>query len=170
MSLLQHNFQTQLAHALQLALANDEVLPALASINYGSYRVPVRVLDIRDAWQAATGSAKGKQKGDARKHMEPYSTTCDDLGHEPRTGTRPPRRAAARAGGGARREALDAYSSLRDNECEWEEDPPSSGLPLFNAWGFEDSGVFYDVASLFQNKPAPRTPHAAFAQCYALLN
>ena len=34
---------------------------------------------------------------------------------------------------------------------------PMSGLPLFAAWGFEDVGVFFDFASLYQNKPQPRT-------------
>ena len=32
-----------------------------------------------------------------------------------------------------------------------------SGLPLYAEWGFEDVGVFFDFASLYQNKPQPRT-------------
>ena len=34
---------------------------------------------------------------------------------------------------------------------------PASGLPCYTAWGFEDVGVFFDFASLYQNKPQPRT-------------
>ena len=34
---------------------------------------------------------------------------------------------------------------------------PTSGLPAYAAWGFEDVGVFFDFASLSQNKPQPRT-------------
>ena len=34
---------------------------------------------------------------------------------------------------------------------------PTSGLPLYARWGFEDVGVFFDFASLYQNKPQPRT-------------
>ena len=36
-------------------------------------------------------------------------------------------------------------------------DIPMSGLPLYAEWGFEDVGVFFDFASLYQNKPQPRT-------------
>ena len=32
-----------------------------------------------------------------------------------------------------------------------------SGLPLYARWGFKDVGVFFDFASLYQNKPQPRT-------------
>ena len=41
---------------------------------------------------------------------------------------------------------------------------PTSGLPLFAAWGFDDVGIFVDFCSLYQNKPVPRTPaqEAAF--------
>ena len=41
---------------------------------------------------------------------------------------------------------------------EWSYGVPKSGLPLYAAWGFEDVGVFFDFASLYQNKPTPRTP------------
>ena len=34
---------------------------------------------------------------------------------------------------------------------------PTSGLPLYARWGFEDVGVFFDFASLYQNKLQPRT-------------
>jgi len=40
---------------------------------------------------------------------------------------------------------------------EWSYSDPTSGLPLYAAWGFEDVGVFFDFASLYQNKPQPRT-------------
>ena len=41
---------------------------------------------------------------------------------------------------------------------EWDEDGnPMNGLHLYAAWGFEDVGVFFDFASLYQNKPQPRT-------------
>ena len=32
------------------------------------------------------------------------------------------------------------------------------GLPVYAAWGFEQVGIFFDFASLYQNKPVPRTP------------
>ena len=35
---------------------------------------------------------------------------------------------------------------------------PTGGLPLYAAWGFEQVGIFFDFASLYQNKPVPRTP------------
>ena len=34
----------------------------------------------------------------------------------------------------------------------------TGGLPLYAAWGFEQVGIFFDFASLYQNKPVPRTP------------
>ena len=40
---------------------------------------------------------------------------------------------------------------------EWEFGRPTSGLPLYARWGFKDVGVFFDFASLYQNKPEPRT-------------
>ena len=40
---------------------------------------------------------------------------------------------------------------------EWSGSMPLSGLPAYAAWGFEDVGVFFDFASLYQNKPQPRT-------------
>ena len=40
---------------------------------------------------------------------------------------------------------------------EWSGSMPTSGLPKYAAWGFEDVGVFFDFASLYQNKPQPRT-------------
>ena len=32
------------------------------------------------------------------------------------------------------------------------------GLPVYAAWGFEQVGIFFDFASMYQNKPVPRTP------------
>jgi len=48
----------------------------------------------------------------------------------------------AEPGGGARREALDAYSSLRDNECEWEEDEGASGFDFM--WWPTDAALKAD--------------------------
>ena len=38
-----------------------------------------------------------------------------------------------------------------------DEDVPVSGLPLYQDWGYADVGVFFDFASLYQNKPTRRT-------------
>ena len=40
---------------------------------------------------------------------------------------------------------------------EWSFDIPMSGLPCYARWGLKDVGVFFDFASLYQNKPQPRT-------------
>jgi len=47
---------------------------------------------------------------------------------------------------------------------------PTSGLPLYALWGFEDVGVFFDFGSLYQNKLTPRTPEQSESFQRALAN